>query len=104
MVSFASKISADIFASGSNFIPRDAPYSDDAERQITNANLMFVNNGKVKSLTTTSNFTNLKRDYIELNEQTTLPSSNNTIVYVDSNGELRTSGSFGDKKIALTGV
>lgn len=87
-----------------SFIPRDAPYNNDTERQITNANLMFVNNGKVKSLTTTSNFTNLKRDYIELNEQTTLPSSNNTIVYVDSKGELRTSGSFGDKKIALTGV
>ena len=86
------------------FTPRDAPYNDDTARQITNANLMFVNNGKVKSLTTTSNFTNLKRDYIELNQQTTLPSSNNTIVYVDSNGELRTSGSFGDKKIALTGV
>lgn len=88
----------------SGFIPRDTPFNDDTERQITNANLMFVNNGKVKSLTTTSNFTNLKRDYIELNEQTTLPSSNNTIVYVDSKGELRTSGSFGDKKIALTGV
>ena len=88
----------------SGFTPRDTPFNNDTARQITNANLMFVNNGKVKSLTTTSNFTNLKRDYIELNEQTTLPSSNNTIVYVDSNGDLRASGSFGDKKIALTGV
>ena len=88
----------------SGFIPRDTPFNDDTERQITNANLMFVNNGKVKSLTTTSNFTNLKRDYIELNQQTTLPNSNNTIVYVDSNGELRTSGSFGIKKINLTEV
>lgn len=87
-----------------SYIPRDTPYNNDTAREITNANLMFVNNGKVKSLTTTSNFTNLKRDYIELNQQTTLPSSNNTIVYVDSNGELRTSGSFGDKKISLTGV
>ena len=95
--------SANVF-SEDGFNTRDAPYNDDTARQITNANLMFVNNGKVKSLTTTSNFTNLKRDYIELNQQTTLPSSNNTIVYVDSSGELRTSGSFGDKKISLLEV